>query len=230
MMRGPGCAAGESGPSGGDGISALMSWCPKPTTLSGAHVAADHAVGQTRLKRLVYDTSVGREITLAACHELGQWKFFEQAAAAPFQNAHKACLAGRRGHQLDPPNPDTAIAAVPLDDPRSRRLQPRGECGGKFARRAVELGIGSPPEISRPVQDLFDTHLEDHVGVRTDTGPARCDITEHRIELRAVLPLMDRIEPYEHAIDRHELPAWRMSAMALIGCAGLSANSLVVVG
>jgi transposase len=32
MMRGPGCAAGESGPSGGGGMSALISWCPKPTT------------------------------------------------------------------------------------------------------------------------------------------------------------------------------------------------------
>jgi transposase len=34
MMRGPGCAAGESGPSGGGGMSALISWCPKPTTSS----------------------------------------------------------------------------------------------------------------------------------------------------------------------------------------------------
>jgi hypothetical protein len=32
MMRGPGCASGESGPSGGGGINALMSWCPKPAT------------------------------------------------------------------------------------------------------------------------------------------------------------------------------------------------------
>src|SRR3954452_7208018 len=30
MMRGPGCAAGESGPSGGGSISALMYWWPNP--------------------------------------------------------------------------------------------------------------------------------------------------------------------------------------------------------
>ena len=71
MMRGPGCAAGESGPSGGGGMSALISWCPKANDLAGAHIAADHALRQVRLKRLIDDAPARREIRLAPRHELG---------------------------------------------------------------------------------------------------------------------------------------------------------------
>ena len=40
---------------------------PEADDLIGAHVAADHAVRQARLKRLIDDAAVGREIAFAAC-------------------------------------------------------------------------------------------------------------------------------------------------------------------
>ena len=43
--------------------------------------------------------------------------------------------------------------------------------------------------------------------MRADPGSARRDVTQHRIERRAVFPLVDRIDPYQHAVDRQELPA-----------------------
>ena len=43
--------------------------------------------------------------------------------------------------------------------------------------------------------------------MRTDPGPARRDITQHRIELGPAFALLDRIDPHEHAINRQKLPA-----------------------
>src|ERR1700756_3150547 len=68
MIRGPGWASGESGPSGGGGISALMYWWPKPVLVAetgnpiAGHVAADHPIGQAHLIRLIDDAPAPAEI------------------------------------------------------------------------------------------------------------------------------------------------------------------------
>src|SRR6202011_5783351 len=92
--------------------------------LVGTHVAADHAIRQARLKRLIHDTSVAREIGLAACHELPKRHFFEHAPAARLQNAHDARLAGWSRNQFDLPNALAAITAVLFENARACRLEP----------------------------------------------------------------------------------------------------------
>src|SRR5215469_6246500 len=72
MMRGPGCAAGESGPSGGWLYQRLDQLVTKADNLVDTHVAADHALGQTRLKRLVDDQPAIGEISLTAGDELAE--------------------------------------------------------------------------------------------------------------------------------------------------------------
>src|SRR5947207_490344 len=69
------------------------------------------------------------------------------------------------------------------------------------------MGIGAPSKMLRAVQDFFDAHLEDHIGVGADPGSARRYLTQHRIEYCSGLPLMDWIDPYEHPINRQKLLA-----------------------
>src|SRR6476620_8438073 len=85
MMRGPGCAAGESGPSGGGGISALINWCPNPTT---AHVTPDHPAGQPRRERLIDHAAIGVKTRLAARHEFLEPHVLRNASALGLQHAH----------------------------------------------------------------------------------------------------------------------------------------------
>src|SRR6266446_3266932 len=69
------------------------------------------------------------------------------------------------------------------------------------------MGFRAPSKMFRTVQDFFHTHLEDYVGVRADPGSARGYVTQHRVEYRPGLPLMDRIDPHEHSINRQKLLA-----------------------
>src|SRR5215469_8614710 len=57
------------------------------------------------------------------------------------------------------------------------------------------------------VQDFFDPHLEDYVGVRADPGPPRSDVAQQRVELTSGLGALDRIDPDEHPICAQELLA-----------------------
>jgi len=94
-MRGPGCAAGEPGPSGGGGqrLDELVS---EADDLIGPHVAADHAVGQARLKRLINDASARGEIWFAARHELLKRQILRDAPPLRMQDAHSLHRVGAR--------------------------------------------------------------------------------------------------------------------------------------
>ena len=145
-MRGPGCAAGEPSPSGGGGqrLDELVS---EADDLIGPHVAADHAVGQARLKRLIDDASVGGKIGRAARHELRKRHFLGHASPLRMQNAHYTRPARRLGNKFDLPNSLAAIAPVLLEDPRAGRLEPWRERGAEVGRRTVEVGIGAPSKM-----------------------------------------------------------------------------------
>ena len=113
--------------------------------LVDAHVAADHAVGQARLKRLIDDAAVGGEIRLAARHEIAASGIvFGHAAPARLQHANDARRAGRLGRQLDLPDALTAIAAVLLEDTRARRSKPRRKRVAERARRCGRDGCRCP--------------------------------------------------------------------------------------
>src|SRR6266851_9949282 len=69
------------------------------------------------------------------------------------------------------------------------------------------MGVRAPSKVLRAVKDLLHTHLEDHLGVCADPGSALCDIAQHRVEHGPGHPLMERIDPHEHAINRQKLLA-----------------------
>ena len=91
-MRGPDCAASESGLRGA-GNQRLDELVAKTDDLFAAHVAADHAVGQPRLERLIDDAAFGCEIDLATSHEVVERHIFGHAAPARVQNANNCPVA-----------------------------------------------------------------------------------------------------------------------------------------
>ena len=212
MMRGPGCAASESGPSGGGAISALMNWCPKPTTLSAAHVAADHSVRQPRLERLVDDAASGGEI---ASQRLMKSPAACLRARCPGAPAARGPLrpvgldVGGR-NELDLPHALSAIAAVLLENARSCRSKPRRKLFTECAGGAIEMGVGAPAQMLRAVQNFLHAHLEDHIRMRADPDSPGRDVAQHRIE-RPVLLRRNRIDPDEHAIGAQQLLAHLVS-------------------
>jgi hypothetical protein len=107
--------------------------------------------------------------------------FLRQTPAERMQDAHDASPAHRLGNQFDLPNPLAAIAPVLLEHTRAGRLEPWRERGAEVGRRAVEVGIGAPSKMSGAVQDFFDAHLKDYVGVRADPTPTRCYVAQQRV-------------------------------------------------
>jgi len=51
------------------------------------------------------------------------------------------------------------------------------------------------------VQDFLDADLEDHVVMRADPGSAHRHVAQQHIELGPAFPAVNRINPYQHAID-----------------------------
>jgi hypothetical protein len=50
--------------------------------------------------------------------------------------------------------------------------------------------VATPAQMLCPIQDFFDPHLKDHVGVRADSGAARGDVAQQRVECGSGLALM----------------------------------------
>ena len=99
----------------------------KAHDLVGAHVAADHAVRQARLERLIDDAAVGREIRLTTGHEIRQRQLFRHAAALRMQHPNRRCSAGKWIDQFDLPDPLAGVTAILLQHPRPGRSQPLPE-------------------------------------------------------------------------------------------------------
>ena len=59
--------------------------------------------------------------------------------------------------------------------------------------------------IARAIQNFFCPQLQDDVGVRADKNASACDITKHRIEDGSVPSAFDGIDPYQNAVNPHEL-------------------------
>ena len=224
MMRGPGCACGEFRALGRRRHQRLDQLMAKADDLVGAHIAADHALGEARLKRLIDDRAIGREIGLATGHERGELHFPERAPAPRLQHAHVIVRARRVRHELDLPHSLAAIAAVALEDARTGRSQPCRKLRHEFGGAAIEVRIGPPAEMPGVVQDLLDAHCEDRVGMGADPGPARGDLAQHRVEDGAGLALMDRIDPDEHPLRRQQLVAHLLGKI-LVENRGLGLNA-----
>lgn len=136
MIRGPVVPQASPGRPRG----ALISWCPKPATLA-AHVAADHPIGQARLKRLIDDAT--------ARNTIGSERWSRRAASPRVGNRaalqYAPCRVRiRQGLHL--PNVSTSVAAVLLEDAWAGRAPARREFSApspvsNFATRYALDGI-----------------------------------------------------------------------------------------
>ena len=177
---------------------------PESDNLVGAHVAADHAVGQPRLERLIDDAAVGREIGLAAAHEIAERHVFGDTASRRLQHAHQRALGCGWRSEFDLPDALPAVAAVLLEDTRARR-QPRRKLFAESPGGAIEMGVGAPAEALGAMKNLLHAHLEDHVGMSADPDPPGGDVAQHRVERRPVLAVGNRIDPDQHAVELQKL-------------------------
>jgi hypothetical protein len=194
MIRGPRLRRFRIRPFGRRRNERLDELMAEADDLIRAHVAADHAIRQTRLKWLIDDAATGREIGFATRHEV------------PLRMQHLHALRDlRSADQLDLPDTLATIAAVLLEHARSRRPQARrkllseGRCG------SIEMRIGAPSEMLRAVQDLFHPHLEDGVGMGADPRPAGRDFAKQGIELMPRLARVQRVDPDKDPVRGQEL-------------------------
>ena len=174
--------------------------------LVGAHVAANHAVRQPRLKGLIDDAAAGGEIGFAAREKLIEPQSFWHAAAARMQDRNKTRCALRAPSRFHLPHALTAVAAVLLEDTRAqpetfRQPGPQIVCG------PIEMRVRAPAEMPGAVQDFFDPHSENDVGVRADPRASRRHIPQHRVEHLPGAAFVDRIDPNQHAVAGQKLGA-----------------------
>src|SRR6516165_2278700 len=133
------------------GLDVLM---PEAGDAVHAHVTADHAVRQARLKRLVDNAAAPAEITLAATHEAVKRQLFGDTASLRMQHAYKGVSADLAPDKLRLPHALPAIAAVLLQHPRAAP-QPRWEILTEFRCTAIEMRVRAPAEIFGAVEDLL---------------------------------------------------------------------------
>src|ERR1700722_2662443 len=89
-----------------------------------AHVATDHAVGQSWLEGLIDNASFIGEIRFALFHELAERHILGHAAAARVKYPNNRGVVGGCGHQFNLPHALTAIAAALFEHPRACRSKP----------------------------------------------------------------------------------------------------------
>ena len=124
-----------------------------------ANVAADHALGQERQKRLIDDASTETEIRFAPRHEIFERQRIWPAAAARMQNGNTAGFGGGSTNEFELPNPLPGVAAVLLEDPRPMRAKSWRKGCEKIRHAPVEMRIGAPTEMFGAIQNFLDAHL-----------------------------------------------------------------------
>ena len=66
------------------------------------------------------------------------------------------------------------------------------------------------------MEDLLGPHLEDHIWMSTHPDAARRDLAQQRVEIGTVAPLVNRVDPDQHAIERGELRPHGLEDVVLI--------------
>src|SRR5262249_5232046 len=168
------------------------------------HVAADHAVGQSRLKRLIDHAAIVPEIVGAARHERVQRDVFRHTAAPRFQHPR---TFRRFGEQLDLPHPLAAITPVPLEHPRTGCPQTRRKLGAEGLRRSIDMRVSAPTETPGSMKALLHAHLQDDVGVSADPDAPSRDLAQHRVEHGPGPAVGNRVDPDQDSRYAQELRA-----------------------
>jgi hypothetical protein len=66
------------------------------------------------------------------------------------------------------------------------------------------------------MEDLLGAHLEDHIRMSAYPDASRRDLAQQRVEIITVAPLVDRVDPDEHAVERGKLSAHDLEDIVLI--------------
>src|SRR5450631_4642904 len=129
---------------------------PEADDLLRAHVAADHAVWQPDLERLIDEATVC-EIRFAQSHEIAEAHIPGDAAAGRVQHPDGcAVLPG----EFDLPHSLATVVAVLLEDPWPRHSQALRKLFAKRSDVAIQMGVRAPAQMLGAVKNFLHTHLD----------------------------------------------------------------------
>src|SRR5262249_28369118 len=100
--------------------------------------------------------------------------------------------------RLDFPDALAAVAAVTLDHARASG-EPGRQFGAHCLGRSIEGRVAAPAHRAGTMEHLLGAHLEDHIGMGAHPDAARRDLAQQCVEIGAVAPLVDGVDPDEHA-------------------------------
>src|SRR5262249_10505076 len=66
------------------------------------------------------------------------------------------------------------------------------------------------------MKHLLGTHFEDHIWVSAHPYAAHCDLAQQLVKVGTIAPIVNRIDPDKHAIERRELCADGVKDIVLI--------------
>src|ERR1700748_2856864 len=171
--------------------------------LVGTHVAADHPVRQADLKGLIDNAAAPTEIGFTTRHEIFERQGLRHTATARLQHCNSRRGADALLEPFDLPDALAGIAAILLENARSRRTKPSREIVAKFLSAAVKSRVGSPTEVSCTMQHLFDAHFEDHIRMCADEAPGCGDVAQQGVQFLSRAAAFERIDPYQCAFGLH---------------------------
>src|SRR4029077_3561607 len=116
-------------------------------------------------------------------------------------------MVGRRVRleQLDFPDAITPVAPALLEDGDVAVVKPRWEAAAELLGRAVQVGVGAPADIASVEEHLLRPQLSNHRRVSGDPHTSGCHIEKQRVEIRAIGPVLNRIDPDEYAVQLQQL-------------------------
>src|SRR5215470_18929707 len=176
------------------------------------HVAAHYTFAQARLEWLIDHAAVFETLD-TPLDKLVQRELL-RCVLGGIQHAHHRPVV-RTCQRLHLPDALAAVAAVALDHARANG-EPRRQFDAHRLGRSIEGRVAAPTHRAGTMEHLLGAHLEDHVGMGAHPGAACHDLAQQRVEIDAVAPLVNRVDPDEHAIERGELCARGIEDIVLV--------------
>ena len=175
-------------------------------------ITANHAVREPLLIFLVDHSAVGEKVFFATREKFIERDVLFAAAAFCMASAYNAFRPRRHavtafGTELNFPYPDSAVTAVLFQHAGFSVCQMRRQFLPHLFDGLIQMRIAPPPEIAGSVKDFLGSQFQDDVGMCADKNTCGRQLAKHGIENRPVLPVLNRIDPYEDAVDLQQLIA-----------------------
>jgi hypothetical protein len=176
-------------------------------------VAADHAVDQPLLVRLVDYPAITCEVRIAPGQKCVQGHdLFDRAAKrVAHENERRIGWVGSYF-----PYSVAAVAPVLLEDARLAFGEATCDLVPQLLGRIAAVGVTAPTHLSGADQDILRAHREDDVWMRAHQDASVGDLAQYRVELSSVLAILDGVHPNESPVRAQQLIAHFVSKLVVV--------------